>query len=101
MSKRPKILLATAVPVILAGIAVMVYPGAVAPWLALLLPTGLFLLGLSVIDRLSLGEFALFDAEQLAKGGSPGDEKQHIIRNDPFPQEVYDHAHELNHAPQR
>ena len=99
MSKRPQILLAVAAPVIIAGIAVMVFPGTLLLWLALLLPTGLFLLGLGVIDRLALGEFALFDAEQLAKGGSPGDEKQHIIRHDPFPQEVYDHAHKIVHAP--
>jgi hypothetical protein len=93
----PKVLLSAAIPLLVFGLAVTVYRGTVAPVLTLAFPLGVFLLGLSGITRLLRKEFLRFDEEQLLKHGSPGDNRQHIIRYDLIPPEVTHHE-DVGHA---
>lgn len=93
MTKRPKVLFAIGIPLLLAGVVVTVSGGSVAPLLTLVFPCGFFLLGFAGISYLTHDEFEKLDAEK-EPDGSPGDHRQHILRpEDEHHYEDFAHAH--------
>ncbi len=98
MKNISKILASVGVPLFIAGVAITVIPGSVAPALTLAFPVGVFLLGIAGITHLLRTEFLSFDQDQLTHGGSPGDNRQHIIRYDVVPPEVTHHETDPAHA---
>ena len=95
MTKRPKVLVAIGVPVLLAGVLLTVSGGSITPLLTLVFPVGVFLLGFAGISYLTHDEFIKLDEEQELHSGLPGDHRQHILRpeNHPLEDELA-HAHQ-------
>ncbi len=87
MTKRPRVLVSIGVPILLAGVLLTVSGGSISPWLTLVFPVGVFVLGFAGISYLTHDEFIKLDAEQELHSGLPGDHRQHILRPEEHPYE--------------